>query len=300
MLDMDLAISVYIDENKAMYDRKMAMHADAFEGKIGPLLAAVTAPALGLQDVASAMSAAAEETTCQAATVTAAAEQTSVNVQTVATATEELHSSVSEISRQVAHSATIARGAVEAAQRTNATVQGLSTAAHQIGDIVKLIRGIASQTNLLAPNTTIEAVCYGEAGKGFAVVASEVKGLATATAKVTETIASQIAAIHAATSEAVLAVQGISDTITTISEIATTIASTVEEQSVATQEIARNVADVATGTDAVSNNISGVKHAANDAGTAANPVLNAANELGGRAETLRADVDAFLSEIREA
>ncbi len=60
--------------------------------------------------------------------------------------------------------------------------------APKIGEVVKLISGIAAQTNLLALNATIEAARAGEAGRGFAVVAAEVKALAAQTAGATEEI----------------------------------------------------------------------------------------------------------------
>jgi hypothetical protein len=300
MLDMDLAISMYIEENKATYDRKLAALAESFEAKIGSVVGRVVGQATTLKDTAASMSAAAEETNGQAATVAAAAERASVNVQTVATATEELHSSVTEISRQVDHSSKVAGAAAEAAQRGNATVQGLSTAAQNIGDVVKLISDIASQTNLLALNATIEAARAGDAGKGFAVVASEVKTLANQTAKATENIASQMAAIQAATADAVQSIQGFRATITTISEIAGAIASSVEQQAAATQEIARNIQEAALGTNQVSGNIGGVQQAASDTGTAAALVLASANDLGRQADELRADVGTFLSNIRAA
>jgi methyl-accepting chemotaxis protein len=189
---------------------------------------------------------------------------------------------------------------VEQANRTNVTVQGLSAAAQKIGAVVKLISDIASQTNLLALNATIEAARAGEAGRGFAVVASEVKSLASQTAKATEDISAQVAAMQDATAEAVQAIESIGGTIGSINEIATVIASAVEEQGSATREIARNVQEAAQGTGEVSSNIVGVNAAAGETGTAATQVLASAEQLSGQAATLRGDVDRFLANIRAA
>jgi methyl-accepting chemotaxis protein len=166
--------------------------------------------------------------------------------------------------------------------------------------VVKLISDIASQTNLLALNATIEAARAGEAGKGFAVVASEVKNLATQTAKATEDIAAQIAAIQEATGSSVEAIQGIGATIREINDVATSIASAVEEQGAATKEIARNVQQAAVGTQDVSSNIGGVTQAAADTGHAASQMLSATSELARQSETLRGEVDRFLRDIRSA
>ena len=89
---------------------------------------------------------------------------------------------------------------------TNEQIGSLAQAAQKIGDVVKLIQDVAGQTNLLALNATIEAARAGEAGRGFAVVASEVKSLAVQTAKATEDISSQIAAVQISTGAAVEAI----------------------------------------------------------------------------------------------
>ena len=93
-----------------------------------------------------------------------------------------------------------------------------------------LINQIAQQTNLLALNATIEAARAGEAGRGFAVVASEVKSLATQTARATEEIGGQIAAVQGATQEAVAAIGGIVARIEEVNAVASAIAAAVEEQ----------------------------------------------------------------------
>uniref|UniRef100_UPI00036196D7 methyl-accepting chemotaxis protein n=1 Tax=Elioraea tepidiphila TaxID=457934 RepID=UPI00036196D7 len=201
-----------------------------FEAESSAVVKGVAAAATELEATATGMAAGAEETSRQATAVAAAAEQASANVQTVASAAEELAASIAEISRQVAESTRIASEAVSEATRTNSTVESLAASAHRIGEVVRLINDIAGQTNLLALNATIEAARAGEAGKGFAVVASEVKNLASQTAKATEEIGGQIAAVQGETGRVVEAIRAIGGTIEKISGIAASIAAAVEQQ----------------------------------------------------------------------
>ncbi|MBT7942656.1 MAG: HAMP domain-containing protein [Alphaproteobacteria bacterium] len=272
----------------------------SFERKVSTVLEGVSSAATELQSSAETMSSTAEETSSQSTAVAAAAEQASVNVQTVSSAAEELSASIGEISRQVTQSSEISTNAVREAQRTDEQVQGLAMAAEKIGEVVGLISDIAEQTNLLALNATIEAARAGDAGKGFAVVASEVKNLASQTATATSDIEAQITSIQVATQEAVDAIQGIGKTIGEVSEITTTIASAVEEQSAATQEIARNVEQASAGTGEVTTNITSVTEAAGETGHAAGQVLDAAGGLSTQAETLRGDVQKYLEDVKAA
>ena len=253
-----------------------------------------------MRTTSQSMSATAEEASAQTAAVATAAEQASANVDAVAAAAEEMATSVNEIGRQVQDSARIAGTAVEQARKTDDRINELSQAASRICDVVNLITSIAEQTNLLALNATIEAARAGEAGRGFAVVAQEVKQLASQTAKATSEIGGQIAGMQAATQDSVVAIKEIGGTIAHISEIASAIAAAVEEQGAATQEIARNVQQAAHGTEHVSGNIVGVNQTAAKTGMAAGQVHTAAETLGRQAETLRADVDKFLANIRAA
>ena len=271
-----------------------------FDRSIRGSLDAVSSAAGDLQATAGALTNTAEQTTNQSAVVSSAATEASSNVQTVASAAEELSSSIHEISRQVSRSAQIAGDAVSEAERTDVIVRGLADAAQRIGDVVNLINDIAAQTNLLALNATIEAARAGDAGKGFAVVANEVKSLANQTAKATEEITGQISAVQSATGNAVTAIQGIGQTIGQINEIATTIASAVEEQGAATQEIARNVHQAATGTHEVTVNIAGVSDAAIETGNSAHDVLNASTTLSREANALKGIVQTFLGQLRSA
>jgi methyl-accepting chemotaxis protein len=274
--------------------------ANDFERSVKGIVSSVATAAAGMQTTAQSMTATASDASARAATVGAASDSASNDVGTVAAAAEELSSSVAEISRQVTQSSKIASQAVGDAERTNATVKVLSTGAEKIGEVVKLIHSIAAQTNLLALNATIEAARAGESGRGFAVVASEVKALANQTAKATEEIATQVSAMQSSTSEAVLSIGGITETIAQMSEITTSIAASVQQQGEATREIARNIQSAAAGSSEISAHIGGVTTAAAATGLAASDVLSNARELDNQSSMLRHAVDEFLAKVRAA
>ncbi len=287
-------------EAKLKRGQRMDQIARDFEAMIGDVIRTVSSASAALEASAGTLTSTAEQSERVTATVAAASEEASTNVQTVAAAAEEMSSSVDEISRQVQDSARIAGEAVQQAERTNEHVAELAKAAGRIGDVVELITQIAGQTNLLALNATIEAARAGEAGRGFAVVASEVKALAEQTAKATGEISQQITGIQGATEQSVGAIKSIGDTIGKMSEIASTIASAVEEQGAATREISRNVQQAAHGTQQVSASIVDVQRGASETGSASSNVLTAARSLSGESSRLEAEVAKFLEAIRAA
>ena len=274
--------------------------ADAFERAVGGIVGAVTAAATELQATAQTMTVTARETAGQSGGAAAAAAQAASNVGMVAAAAEELGASVDEIGRQVDGSARLAGAAVREAGASAAQVQALTEATHRIGDVVGLISSIAAQTNLLALNATIEAARAGAAGRGFAVVAAEVKELAGQTAKATEEITGQIAAIQASTGQAVGAIGGITARIEEIAGVATAIAAAVEEQGAATREIVRNIAQAALGTESVTGNVAAVAGAAEQSGLSAGQVLAASSALSHQSEHLGGEVARFLASVRAA
>jgi methyl-accepting chemotaxis protein len=279
---------------------EMRKLADEFEAAVGEIVQTVSSASSELEASATTLTRTAEETQQLSGMVEAASEEASSNVRSVAVATEEMTASIAEISRQVQESNRIAGDAVNQAEVTDARINELSKAALRIGDVVNLITTIAEQTNLLALNATIEAARAGESGRGFAVVAQEVKTLAAQTAKATYEISSQIAGMQLATQDSVAAIKQIGATIGRISEIASMIATSVEQQGGATFEIARNVQQAADGTTQVATNIVEVNKGARETGCASAKVLSSAQSLSGESSRLRLEVGRFLDTVRAA
>jgi methyl-accepting chemotaxis protein len=249
-----------------------------------------------LTSVSQQMSATADETSAQAGVVSAASEQISTHIHTVAASGEEMSASIKEIAHNASEAARVAGQAVQVAEDTNTTISKLGQSSAEIGQVVKVITSIAEQTNLLALNATIEAARAGEAGKGFAVVANEVKELAKQTAQATEDIGRKIGAIQGDTQAAVEAIGQIGGIIHQINDIASTIASAVEEQSVTTNEITRNVEEASKGSGEIAQNITQVAQAAQSTASGAAQTQEAAQELARIAAVLQQLVDQFKCE----
>jgi methyl-accepting chemotaxis protein len=183
----------------------------AFRSRVETMLKTVGEHAMAMRSTAGTLFAASSKTSQRAEGAVDTSNEASVNVEIAAGAAEELSASIAEISRQLGQTNVVVDTAVREAGSTNTQIGSLAQSAQKIGDVVKLIQDVAGQTNLLALNATIEAARAGEAGRGFAVVASEVKSLAVQTARATEEIAGQIAAVQVSTGAAVEAIGRIAD-----------------------------------------------------------------------------------------
>ena len=250
-----------------------------------------------MRKTAGEMTAAAQQTRETAERTAGNANASAQNLSAVAAAAEEMSASIQEISQQVARATQAAHEAVERTSATDAKVAGMAAAAERVGDVVRLISDIAGQTNLLALNATIEAARAGDAGKGFAVVASEVKALATQTAKATDEIASQIAAIRTATGEAVEAVREVGTAIGQVNEVAAAIAAAVEEQSATTREIAASVQTVTGATQEATQAMHDVASVSETTEVASQTVQQNCDEVGRTADVLRSELTQFLEAI---
>jgi methyl-accepting chemotaxis protein len=250
-----------------------------------------------MKSTATKLSATSNETTAHTAGAMDTSNDAVDSVDVAATAAHGLSKSIAEINHQLVRASDVVREAAVEAQSTNQDIAGLAQAAQKIDDVVKLIQSVAGQTNLLALNATIEAARAGTAGKGFAVVAAEVKALAVQTAKATDDIAAQIAAVQGSTRSAVRAIGSITTRMDEIQEFTGAIAAAVEQQHASTSEISNNVAAAATGAKSVASVLRRVTGAIADMHSSADTVLAASQAVEKAADSLRGSIDGFLRKV---
>jgi methyl-accepting chemotaxis protein len=276
-----------------MIDREI----ESFRGQAASLLAHVNLNAQNMRSTAMDLLGSARNASKRVADGVGTFEQASASVRSIAAAAQELLASIETISGQLTQTTTTAAEASIEARNTNGQIAELAAGAEQIGVVVSMIKTIAAQTNLLALNATIEAARAGDAGRGFSVVASEVKTLAVQTARATEDIAKHIHGTQNSSRSAVEAIRRITARMLEIDAAASTAASSVQSQSVATEEISQNISAAAEGATMVSAVLIDVSKATQVAERSAEIVLGASDSVSRSVLDLRNHVEQFLTRV---
>ena len=273
----------------------MNLHTESFGESVSQVMISFMAAAEAMRRAAADVGYSAQMTRSSTSTTVVGAATSARDLKSVAIATEEMAISIREISKQVEQVNAAVQLVVDRTSETSLKVNSLSASADQIGDVVRIINSVASQTKLLALNATIEAAHAGDAGKGFAVVAGEVKALAEQTASATKRITHQVQTIRGGTREAVAQVHEVIRALGTVADIASAISGAVAMQTRATQEISDRVQQVTETTMTSSNEMRSVLEIAERTDQYSNAALAAAEEVGRTANTLRSEVNDFLS-----
>jgi len=126
-----------------------------------------------------------------------------------------------------------------------ASMAEIGASSNRIAKIIRVIDGIAFQTNILALNAAVEAARAGEAGMGFAVVADEVRNLAQRCARAAQDTAALIEDSIARSSDGQRRVNEVVSAIRSITTSAAGTTEVVREVSQSSQEQARGIDEIA-------------------------------------------------------
>ncbi len=299
--ELELQTRLKEQQEEAQRERENALRevADRFERTVGDVVSGVATASSQLQSTATMMASSADQASNKTSDVAVSMEDANAGATAAAAASDEFAMSIGEISRQAASSAELARKATNSATEADATMAALSDSASQVSEVVELIQTIAQRTNLLALNASIEAARGGEAGRGFAVVASEVKELAMQTSRATERVAEQIRTMQDTTGASVTALRSIASEVQQLETTAISIATAVDQQSVAGQDLAHSIDLAARGTHQVAGHITEVHELSVSTGAAASQVLSSSSALEEQASTLKNQVNTFLEKVRK-
>lgn len=193
------------------------------------------------------------------------AQEVASNINNVSVSSQQANNQASDgksiVDQAVASINSFAKEFSEAAQ----AIKYLRGETDNIGSILDVIRGIAEQTNLLALNAAIEAARAGEQGRGFAVVADEVRTLAHRSHESTNQIQELISNLQERAGQAVATIEKgqesvsgtvvkteqagdaltrITESVQTITDMTTQIATASEEQSSVILDISKSLTSI--------------------------------------------------------
>ncbi|MCR5766982.1 MAG: PAS domain-containing protein [Lachnospiraceae bacterium] len=142
---------------------------------------------------------------------------------------ESLRSGIAEIAGNVEKAALQMQDVANKQAEVSAAASEIEEAVTSSMEIIGSIQSIASQTNLLSLNASIEAARAGDAGRGFAVVATEVQSLSNSTKETTEHISEKLTNVNKSVKGILDKIRLIGDSIAAETDEMSTINATVEE-----------------------------------------------------------------------
>jgi len=211
-----------------------------------------------LRQTATELSEGAVQTASAASQVSSASQSLAQGSSEQAASLEETSASSEEVNSMARKNSENARSAADLVKKsqqnfvqTNRSLDQMvvamaeiNTQSDKIAKIIKVIDGIAFQTNILALNAAVEAARAGEAGMGFAVVADEVRNLAQRSAQAARDTALLIEESIIKANDGKVKVDQAAGSIRAITEESAMVKTLVEDVHVGSQEQTRGIEQI--------------------------------------------------------
>lgn len=237
---------------------------------------------VGANELASASQVLAEGAEVQAASI----EQLAATTNTVADQVESSRREAEASAKATAQAASMIEQNQEKMKLMMDAMSKIRETSRQVVGIIQTIEDIASQTNLLSLNASIEAARAGDAGRGFAVVADEIGKLALESSKAANTtrelIEISMEEINRGNSIASGAMDSLRESVNSVDYVNGMI-----------QETAENAAIQAENMKQLRKRIDEINHGIQDNSAASQETSATSEELASQAELLNKMVQKF-------
>ncbi len=231
----------------------------------------------------------------QAASITqssAAIEEISASIHTMARSAEDKLVITRQLQETASHGETEMKETVSVINR-------VADSANVIMEMISVIQGIASQTNLLAMNAAIEAAHAGDAGKGFAVVAGEIRKLAESSARSAQQITGSLEEIRGFIDTSKQTTEKTGGVFADMVSSITKVASGMEEIQYATSELSEGSRQIVTALDTLISTTDDVKEASSEMDSKISNISDSMEQLEGVSAETKVGITEMVTGISE-
>ena len=191
------------------------------------------------------------------------------------------------------------RSLEETISRAASIMEQLGLRSAEIGQIVSTISDIASQTNLLSLNASIEAARAGQHGKGFAVVAEEVRKLAEESQSAAGNISNLVGLVQTETNDAVSAVQEGSEEVRISSEAINNAGDIFHSINDSVKEIVSSIEETGSAIKSLTAQSEGVRSSSEAVGTSAADIAERMESSAQESEKQSASLNEMAETVKD-